>query len=267
LLDQLLEPTGPSLSAADLELTRALTERTIGRELRPAERRIDVLRLDRALEQAKKDVYAAILLEQRRAARRALRNGTHVRLQVTRGMLLPLERLFRLGREEALAELRRAGVTQARAPVRQYAHAHPHKRLAHGGALSFLAQRIRDDLHKLSRKVEGEMVTLDLSEASSLAIARALLRVPGGKDIASRVISTAMDRGFAQTFEENKELAGAFEYTAVLDGATCDPCDELDGTEYESWDAIQDVLPDGGPNPECEGGDRCRCRAVPLGAA
>jgi hypothetical protein len=33
---------------------------------------------------------------------------------------------------------------------------------------------------------------------------------------------------------------------------------------YDTLDALFEVLPDFGPNPDCLGGDRCRCRAVPM---
>jgi hypothetical protein len=50
-----------------------------------------------------------------------------------------------------------------------------------------------------------------------------------------------------------------------LDGGTCDICAPMDGTEYHSLDELYTVLPDFGPNPNCLGGGRCRCRAIPCG--
>jgi hypothetical protein len=43
-------------------------------------------------------------------------------------------------------------------------------------------------------------------------------------------------------------------YSALLDPNTCDPCSEADGQEGETPDDIPDV-----PNPDCDGGDKCRC--------
>jgi hypothetical protein len=50
------------------------------------------------------------------------------------------------------------------------------------------------------------------------------------------------------------DVIESVEYSAVLDGNTCDACAELDGTQYASEDDAPDV-----PNPDCEGRDACRC--------
>jgi len=96
------------------------------------------------------------------------------------------------------------------------------------------------------------------------ALAKALIEVLGARTIAAGVVSTALFTGMGQTFEENADVVGGFAYSSVLDGGTCDVCESLDGTEYASWADVQTDLPNGGPNPECLGGDRCRCRAVPM---
>lgn len=56
--------------------------------------------------------------------------------------------------------------------------------------------------------------------------------------------------GFAQYAEEIAE----FEYSAILDGNTCAQCSSADGERGEAEDDITPV-----PNPDCEGGDKCRC--------
>lgn len=269
----MLSAASPPLGRDDLALQRAFVERVIGRPLRPAEQVIDVLKLDAALNEAKDDLTRAIQVQQRRMARRSLATRRPVRLTATRSMLEPLERLFRLGREEALAELRRAGV-QTVEPRRQFAndphrHAQPHKKLWHGGALEVLAGKLESGLGRISRRVqegvEAGSVQIDLGEQTQLAVARALLKVPGGRDLASQLVSVALDRGMALTFDANQAAVASWEQTAVLDGATCDPCEEADGTEFASWSDAQDQMPDGGPYVECDGGDRCRCRLVPTG--
>lgn len=239
-----------------------VVEAIIGRRLRLAEHAIDVLRLDRALNTAKDEVERAVRAEVGRAARVSLRRDAQLRLQVTRGMLRPLERLYRIGREEALLELARAGYTPRHAASgRKYEdaafHYHP---------LDPLRYRIRDLLDLLGIRATREAVTLDLSGLTADAIARALMRLPGGRDLASRVVSTALFSGMGQTFEENEGLVSGWQRTAVLDGGTCGPCDESDGTEYATWADAQTDMPDGGPAVNCEGGPRCRCRLVPLPA-
>lgn len=240
-------------SLSELEELRPTVEAAIGRELREAERSVDVLALDAALNKAKDDLHAAIEAEKRRAIRRGLR-GRKIRLELTEAMLAPLKRLYRLGRREALAELERLGFAAERA----YAADPEYERLRPK------ARFLRAGLLLLSLRIEKERLSVDLSEATYDVLTRALYRVPGGRDLASRLVSGSLDAGLAATFEANAELAGGFEYSAVLDGGTCVHCSARDGELFHSWQAIQAVLPDGGPNPECLGQERCRCRPVPL---
>jgi hypothetical protein len=46
-------------------------------------------------------------------------------------------------------------------------------------------------------------------------------------------------------------------YSAVMDSGTCGPCMARDGQEMDMGSVDSMV-----PNPDCEGGDRCRCEAV-----
>lgn len=57
---------------------------------------------------------------------------------------------------------------------------------------------------------------------------------------------------------QNPAIVGAY-YTSVLDENTCDECEASDTGEMISLDAASDLGP---PNPECAGGDRCRCMLV-----
>jgi len=245
-----------------LVATRPLIETRIGRPLRLAEQHVDVLGLTRTLDGAKDEIERAIRAEQKRAIARALRDGGRIRLTVTRPILEPLEKLWRHGRREAAAELQRAGYTVPRV------YAQPEH--AHGKVpeLADLEAKLLKKINGLSVTVESQRVTLAMAADGPVgaALASALLDVLGARSIAAGAVSTAMFGGMGATFEENQDLIGQWEYSSVLDGGTCDVCAPLDGTTYESWDAIQDVLPDGGPNPDCEGGDRCRCRAVPAPA-
>ena len=98
-------------------------------------------------------------------------------------------------------------------------------------------------------------------------IVDAVRATPGGRDIASRVVSRALMRGFQDRWENlGADVVAGWEYTAVLDGGTCDECEPLDGEVYATVDELYVVLPGFGPNPLCLGGGRCRCRAVPVPA-
>lgn len=247
--------------ASGLERTYAIVEKAIGRPLRDTEKAIDVLKLDAALERAKDELEQAIRDETLRATRAWLAGrAPRPRPVVTPRMRAILADLERLGREEARLELERLGYTGVRTGARSYAAPDP---LAGGGVIEALSA-IDLGLSGLTVRIEDELVHADLTGATSNAIARALLRVPGGRDIASRVISTALTGGLAATFEENAGMVGGWEYTAVLDGGTCEVCEPLDGTRYATLEGLFRVLPNFGPNPRCRGGGRCRCRAVPL---
>jgi hypothetical protein len=68
--------------------------------------------------------------------------------------------------------------------------------------------------------------------------------------LANRVISIGRgDEAQARSDEWSK-----VEYSALLDANVCGPCAAADGEQAESED---DLTP--APNPECEGGDWCRC--------
>lgn len=245
------------MSAVDVEPARTYVERLLGRDLRPAERVIDVLRIDRELNQAKDDLHRAIQQEMLAATRRWLRGGSRPRLSMTPAMRKPLERLHRFGREEARRELDRIGV-----PARAHAARNPDPRV---GGLPAATRAVKASLPGIGVRIRDDLVDADLADASSAAIARALLAVPGARDIASRVVSTALYSGMGAVFEEHEDLVAGWEYTAVLDSGTCEECEPLDGETFPTWAAIQEVLPNGGPNPACLGEGRCRCRAVPTG--
>lgn len=252
-----------------LEATRPLVERTIGRPLRQAEHVIDVFALTRALDTAKELVEQAVKREQARAIRHAIRTGHPIRLEVTRGILQPLETLYRLGVEEAQAELERAGYLPASSEISsRYLEAAKPKH----DRLDPLAINLESQLNGFSTKlvVEQERLLVQLQTthhgAVGKALADALLKVLGARSIAASVVSTALFTGMGTTFEENQAIIGDWEISAVLDAGTCDECAAYDGETFDSWDAIQEFLPNGGPAIYCLGGDRCRCRAVPQSA-
>ena len=245
------------MSAPALERTYALVERAIGRRLRAAERSIDVLLLQGALERAKNELDAAIGEELVRAVKAWARtpgSALRPRLEITAAIWRPLEELHELGRSEALNELERAGYR-----ARRLAAPDPMP----GGSFEDLEGTLRLGLDRIALRVADDFVAADLSAASTNAIAQAMLNVPGGRDLASRVVSTALYSGMGITFEEHEDLVDGWTWTAILDGGTCEPCSAGDGTHYPSWLAAQADLPNGGPAVDCLGSGRCRCRLVP----
>jgi hypothetical protein len=252
------EHTGDAArTLAELEQQRPLIEYFVGRPLRLNEQAIDVLGIDTALNTAKEDLDRAIKAEQKRAIHRVIRTRKHIQLELTQAILAPLERLFRLGRREAYAELQRQGYEPRRAYVAEPQHP---ELLDH-------VDTVAAGLHGLSIKLERARFNLQVEgDLATGAIARSLLKIPGARAIAAAAISRAFTTGLQQTFEANQDLVRGWEYTAVNDIGTCDACGPLDGTEYATLDELFTVLPGFGPNPFCLGGDRCRCRAIPIGA-
>lgn len=244
----------------DLSASRRLVEAIVGRTLRKAEQAIDVLRLDQALSHAKEDLEAAIRAEMLRAsAAWAAGQTPSPYLAVDEAMLAILDSLAQLGAAEGLLELERLGYVGLRVPPARAFVAGPGPR-HHRDVRGYLGR----ELNGIGVRIEDDLLLADLSGASEVAIANALMGIPGARDLASRVISSALMDGFGATFEANQDLVGSWEYTAVMDGATCDPCGQWDGAVFQSLGELFQVLPDFGPNPECSGGGRCRCRAVPA---
>lgn len=227
----------------------------VGRPLRQAEQAIDIVRLDQALAKAKDEIEAAIQAEMLRATQRWVDLDLPPILRVTDGMLDPLHDLHDLGREEARREFERLGYS-----LRQFAAA---REPAPDGP-DDLEAYIGRQLPAISVQIEDDLVRADLSGLASDAIARALLRIPGGRDIASRVVSTALIGGLARTWDEIEADVGGWEITSVLDGATCLPCKTNDGLRFRTRNQAYAFLPNGGPAVYCLGEGRCRCRLVPL---
>ena len=58
---------------------------------------------------------------------------------------------------------------------------------------------------------------------------------------------------------EHRDEIASYIYSALLDVNTCEACAAADGQESESEDGIPAV-----PNPDCDGGDKCRCVVVAV---
>lgn len=235
----------------------------LGRELHPAEQVIDIDGIDRVLTEAKERLTDAIEDEKARAIRRP-RIGRAAHLQLTEDMAQVLLELYVAGGEYALSEMAALGVST---PVRAFA----------------IWDEMPDRLLPLLRTIIAALTSLGVSVGREEAKLRfgsgdpvspltetflRLLeeRVPGARDIASRVISTAFTAGLADMYERRTDLFPAFRVTAVLDSATCAPCRHDDGREFDTPTEAAVVMANGGwgPNLRCLGDGRCRCRLVPL---
>ncbi len=70
---------------------------------------------------------------------------------------------------------------------------------------------------------------------------------------------SAVTGGRYDAFQDLDGEIDKYVWSAAMDKNCCDPCAELDGTE---WDSLDDV--DSSPGDLCEGGDACRCQIMPI---
>ncbi len=79
------------------------------------------------------------------------------------------------------------------------------------------------------------------------------------EQIAGPAVNAAISAGRMEEMIAQADNIETYEYSAILDQNTCSPCGDADG-EVASDPAD---LP-AAPNPDCDGGDRCRCIIVAV---
>lgn len=249
----------PTLTATSLHDEAA---RRLGRDLTEGELAVDMAANDRALEHGKERLRAAIEAEKVRVIRQTVRHGETRPLQITPAMLAALIELYNAGQASARREMAALGVE----PVRALAQEEIPPDLA--AAVSTLRTHLGSITTRIQVGAADEALHVGLGALVQGAIERALIRkVPGPRDAASRLVSGAFARGLQTGFEPSLALFPGWTYSAMMDAATCATCAYFDGQQFDTWDAIGRVLPNGGPNPGCFGDGRCRCRPVPVGPA
>jgi hypothetical protein len=233
----------------------AYAEQRLGRKLTLAEKQIDLVAVDRELKEAKLRLAAIIDDAKNTAIRRHLDTGGPIAIRTTDDMRQVIDDLYAAGQRLAAAEIYR--LTGQQPAFTRLAAADP----------SDVEARLQALLHAYSRKLTprvndlGGQVGVDLGTED---VAAAAFKIPGSLDVASRIVSTGMFAGMGDVYDANSGLFGQWQYSAVMDAATCDVCAEHDGDTYDSWEEAMTDLPDGGPNPDCDGDGRCRCRLVPV---
>jgi hypothetical protein len=241
------------------ERVRVYAEARLGRPLTDAEQHIDVIGADAALEGGKRKLAEAIQVEQARFGRSILRGNTD-RIRVTYPIYRALYDLHLAGKEAARQEMRSMGLRPYDEPR---ALTEEDRLRVLGQIRTGLDQDLLAQLDRLQVKVSNTAVTATIGDYAFGAVARELAAVPGALDAASNLVSEAYSSGLAVTYENNQTLFAAWEYTAIMDGATCDVCRAWDGHVFKTLDAALAVMPGFGPNPSCFGRGRCRCRLVP----
>ena len=248
-------------TSKDLELAdvHAAAARRLGRPLTLADKRIDLLALDKAIEDGKQRLQDAIEAEKRRAIHVHVERRRTPVLVVTAQITGVLEDLYEQGRAEGVKEIRAAGLE----PISSFAMREP-------DPVKRAKAKLKPRLAAISRRIEvetsGGQTSGRFDDLSRGAVLRAVDRaVPGARDAASRVITTSLYGGVGDIYSLNGPLfPQGFMWSAALDQATCDICSEGDGTEYATFAEGEVDLPGGGPAEGCLGDGRCRCRLAPL---
>jgi hypothetical protein len=110
--------------------------------------------------------------------------------------------------------------------------------------------------HEIAKRVSQAQITglKDAPQLSSAALEAAQRQIhQEALDNASAMVNDGRYDAAAQ----NGAVAAI--YTSVLDGNTCDDCETADTGDLVSLDDMIET-----PNPDCQGGDRCRCMNVFL---
>lgn len=249
------------------------------RRLTEAEKRADLLAINKLLDDAKDDLALQVTAAQRTAISKWLA-GAPLAIRITRRMLRLIQRLYRSGQGHALAEALAMGVTLERAPVLP-AGGLLLPPLPGGPAVPLAPPRLigtpdglvprepveilRGELSVLGRKVERDGFNLDVGLTLDRAQARQLMRdAAGARNVASQVVSPAFHDGLASVYIPNAERFEGWQYSSALDSKACGPCLDEDGREFGTLQEALAVLPRFGGNPYCHGGNRCRCRLHPI---
>lgn len=162
-----------------------------------------------------------------------------------------LNELYDLGMDQAREELNSQGASPAR-PTQEDGRA------AIAGRALVMAGLIAD---QIARAWAAEMLTQARAGALDEAALRETLEALSDKSVkgwASRGATEALAIGRQDVFDTNADKIGKLIYTCLLDTNSCGPCASLDGEEFDPEEA-PDI-----PNPECEGGDLCRCQVVAV---
>lgn len=246
----------PDGTTLDRDSAIEYAEVRLGRPLTDGERALDLVGLDVDLRDGKERLAAAIETEKRRVVEDVLRGRPGI-LRVTPEIVDAMNALIDAGRAHARSEIR--ALTGHEPPARDHAEGE--------SFLGSLLRTVTSALTSIRVRIAGESDAAEFRgsvEITEELIEKLDRRVPGARDLASRLASTLMFGGLGEVYEANADLFPCFTYSAVMDSATCGPCRETDGRRYDTWVEGEADLPGGGPNPRCLGDGRCRCRLVPC---
>lgn len=193
--------------------------------------------------------------------------------KLTAETLAVMQGLYAAGRAQVADELRRQKkgepvaeeVTEARSEGKNVTAAEPPRKKA----------RKRDPLDAM--RDQAEAVARSIAQATQAAAAVAATRVGSGvpldpgsfaeavtrasDDAALRfgaAVADVMSLGRSEEMRSQDAAIADYVYSAILDGNACENCEPMDGEV--TTDA--DLAATWAPNPNCLGGDRCRCIVI-----
>lgn len=124
---------------------------------------------------------------------------------------------------------------------------------------------------------QAEMIARSIAQSTQAAAATAAARIGSGVPLDAAAFAESVTRGsdaaalrFGAVVSDMMQLGRATEanaqassiaygvVSAILDSATCQYCEDADGFESEDLSEIAALA----PNPDCEGGENCRCTPV-----
>lgn len=124
---------------------------------------------------------------------------------------------------------------------------------------------------------QAEMIARSIAQSTQAAAVTAAARIGSGVPLDAAAFAESVTRGsdaaalrFGAVVSDMMQLGRATEanaqassiaygvVSAILDSATCQYCEDADGFESEDLSEIAALA----PNPDCEGGENCRCTPV-----
>jgi hypothetical protein len=216
---------------------------------------IDVIRVTAAFDVNHDLLEQEVRRQIKRRIRAWQRTGKWHGIDVTDGMAVALTRMYRVGVRGGKKEAKSLGVNTG-----SFGFFTPRR-------LTGLFDRFRAQLTRVNLDVAWALRTTTGAEDSLVRAGidvTGILENVGIRRAVAGLLPEAYTAGLADTFEAAADAFDGWEYTSVLDGGTCDQCRPHDGERYRTLEDAYKVLPNFGPNPECRGGWRCRCRLVPV---
>lgn len=162
------------------------------------------------------------------------------------------QRLYHVGHQTAMAEI--AGQRKTLMSPTDVA-------AAVGARLARARQRAEQSAQNIAHEITKRVAQAQIAglkeapalTASALEAAKRQLHQEALDNASAQINDGRFDAASA-----NPDVVGAY-YTSVLDSNTCDDCEAADTGDLLTLDDAEQLGP---PNPDCQGGDRCRCMMV-----